>query len=102
MAMGPGLTEMEFPLYPWLIAVCYKLFGVDEVIGRIISFIFSLLSIFFFFKLARYLLPEKGAMIASLFFALSPLVINISNSLQPEGLMFLFYIMAAYYFRKMA
>jgi len=97
---GPGLTEMEFPLYPWLIAVCYKIFGVDEVIGRIISFIFSLLSIFFFFKLARYLLPEKGAMIASLFFALSPLVINISNSLQPEGLMFLFYVLAAYFFVK--
>lgn len=95
---GPGLTEMEFPLYPWLIAVCYKVFGIHEVIGRIISFIFSLLSVFFFFKLARYLLPEKGAIIASLFFVLSPLVITISNSLQPEGLMFLSYLLAAYFF----
>ena len=31
---GPGLAEMEFPIYPWLIAVCYKLFGIHEVIGR--------------------------------------------------------------------
>lgn len=95
---GPGFAEMEFPLYPWLIAVCYKLFGTHEVIGRVITFIFSLLSLFFFFKLARYLLAEKGAIIASLFFVLSPLVISISNSLQPEGLMFLSYILAAYYF----
>ena len=94
---GPGFAEMEFPLYPWLIAVCYKLFGIHEVIGRIISYIFSLLSIFFF-KLARYLLPEKGAIVASLFFVLSPLVISISNSLQPEGLMFLCYLLAAYFF----
>jgi 4-amino-4-deoxy-L-arabinose transferase-like glycosyltransferase len=97
---GPGYAEMEFPLYPWLIAICYKIFGIHEVTGRIITFIFSLVAMLFFFKLARYLLSETGAVIASLFFALSPLVINISNSLQPEGLMFLAYIVAVYYFLR--
>ena len=24
---GPGYTEMEFPIYPWLIAGFYKIFG---------------------------------------------------------------------------
>lgn len=95
---GPGYAEMEFPLYPWLIAVCYQIFGVHEVTGRIIAFIFSLLAMFFFIKLARYLLSETGAVIATLFFVLSPLVIGISNSLQPEGLMFLAYILAVYFF----
>lgn len=97
---GPGYAEMEFPLYPWLMAVCYKLFGAHEVIGRIITFVFSLAAMFFFFKLARYLLPEKGAIIASVFFVLSPLVIGISNSLQPEGLMFLCYVVAVYFFLR--
>lgn len=95
---GPGYAEMEFPLYPWLIAVCYKLFGMHEIIGRVLSFVFSLLAMLFFFKLAGYLLPEKGALVAALFFVLSPLVISISSSLQPEGLMFLCYILAAYFF----
>src|SRR5512140_3266676 len=39
---GPGYLEMEFPLYPWTIAVCYRLFGYHEVTGRLISFGLSL------------------------------------------------------------
>jgi 4-amino-4-deoxy-L-arabinose transferase-like glycosyltransferase len=93
---GPGYAEMEFPLFPWSIAVLYKLFGVHEVFGRLLSYLFSLLSLLVFFKLARYLLPPIGAFIASLFFVLSPVVISISNSLQPDGLMLLWYLTAVY------
>jgi len=95
---GPGLTEMEFPIYPWLIAVSYKIFGLNEVTGRLISFIFSLLTMAIFFKLSRLLLPDLGAVSASVFFLFSPLAIRISDSLQPEGLMFLSYLLAVYSF----
>lgn len=95
---GPGYAEMEFPVYPWSIAVLYKFFGFHEVFGRLLSYAFSLMAMGIFFLLARYLLPAAGAIAASLFFALSPLVIRISNSLQPDGLMFLFYLMAIYAF----
>lgn len=95
---GPGYVEMEFPLYPWLIAVIYKLFGYHEIFGRLLSYSFSLGAMAVFFLLARYLLPPVGAVLASLFFVLSPLAIKISNSLQPEGLMFLCYVLAAYAF----
>lgn len=95
---GPGYVEMEFPLYPWLIAVLYKVFGYHEIFGRLLSYSFSLGAMAVFFLLARYLLPPVGAVFASLFFVLSPLAIKISNSLQPEGLMFLFYLLAAYAF----
>jgi 4-amino-4-deoxy-L-arabinose transferase-like glycosyltransferase len=95
---GPGYAEMEFPIYPWTIAVLYKTFGFHEEIGRVLSYGFSLASILVFFKLARYLLPVAGALGASLFFVLSPLAVRISNGLQPEGLMFLCYILAAYTF----
>lgn len=94
----PGYAEMEFPLYPWLIAWGYKIFGVYEPLGRIINFAFSLLAMFVFFKLAKYLLPPIGAVIAAIFFTFNPLFTNISNSLQPEGLMLLFYVLAAYFF----
>jgi len=95
---GPGYAEMEFPLYPWLIAVLYKLFGFHEFLGRLLVFVFSLITLGLFFQLARSLLPPFGALAASLFFVLSPLVVGISHSLQPEGLMLLCYILAVYAF----
>lgn len=95
---GPGYVEMEFPLYPWLIAVLYKIFGYHEILGRLLSYSFSLGSMAVFFQMARYLLPGMGTICASLFFVLSPLVVKISPSLQAEGLMFLCYLLAAYAF----
>jgi hypothetical protein len=97
---GPGYVEMEFPLYPWMIAASYKVFGPNEIVGRFISYIFSLLAILVFFALARHLLPSVGAIAAGAFFVLSPLAIKISYSLQPEGLMFLSYLLASYAFLR--
>ena len=59
-----GYAEMEFPLYPWLIALSYKIFGFHEFIGRVISFLFSLLTLWIFFRLAWDLLPPLGAQCA--------------------------------------
>jgi 4-amino-4-deoxy-L-arabinose transferase-like glycosyltransferase len=95
---GPGYGEMEFPIYPWAVAVLYKTLGLHEELGRLLSYGFSLASLVVFFKLARYLLPVAGAIGASLFFVLSPLAVRIANGLQPEGLMFLCSILAAYAF----
>jgi 4-amino-4-deoxy-L-arabinose transferase-like glycosyltransferase len=95
---GPGFAEMEFPIIPWSTAVLYKILGYHEVIGRFISYVFSLMSMIVFFCLARYLLNGGGACVASLFFVLSPLAIHLSNALQPEGMMLFFYLLAAYSF----
>jgi 4-amino-4-deoxy-L-arabinose transferase-like glycosyltransferase len=95
---GPGFTESEFPLYPYLIASAYKLIGLWEPAARIISYIFSICTIIVFFRLSRFLFNEKTALVVSSFFALSPLLMIISTSIQPESSMFFFYIGAAYAF----
>jgi len=95
---GPGYAEMEFPVYPWLTAVSYKIFGVHDQIGRIWALLFSLGSMFFFFKLAREYLGLFESVIAFVFFAFSPLIVSTSTSIQPEGLMLLAYIGAVYFF----
>lgn len=95
---GPGYVESEFQIYSYSIAVCYKLFGFWEPTGRIISFLASLVAMVFFFKLSKYLLESSAALISSLFFALSPLLMVISIGIQPESLMFCFYVCAAYSF----
>ena len=95
---GPGYTESEFQIYPYLIAVSYKIFGFWEPTGRVISFLFSLAAMLVFFRLSRYLLNTKAAIAASFFFALSPMLLLISNSIRPEPVMFFFYICSGYTF----
>ena len=95
---GAGYTEAEFPFLSWLMAFFYEIFGVHEVFGRILSFIFSIGALATFFKLARYLLPEKNALCAAFFFAISPLALQLGIAIQPDGLMFFLYLLAAYSF----
>lgn len=96
----PGYAEMEFTLYPTLIAFTYKIFGVHDFIGRAWAFVFSLGAMFFFFRLARYYLDDFFAVFAALFFAFNPLIVDISTSVQPEGLMMFAYVAAAWFFIK--
>lgn len=95
-----GYAEMEFSLYPALIAGSYGIFGVHDFIGRVWAFLFSLGAMFFFFRLARYYLEDSFAVFAAIFFAFNPLIVDISTSVQPEGLMMMTYLAAAWFFIK--
>ncbi len=97
---GPGLAEMELPLVPWLTAALYRVFGVHEALGRLVSYLFALLGLLVFIKLARDLLPPSGALFAAGFYALAPLVIRVSNALQPESMMLFFILAAVASFRR--
>ncbi len=95
---GPGFAEMELPLFPFLTAITYKIFGVYDHIGRVWAFLFSLGALFFFFRLARQYLSVFAAAVAFVFFALNPLIVDASTAIQPEGLMLFAYISAVYFF----
>ena len=97
---GPGYAEMELPLYPFLTAVTYKIFGIHDEIGRMWSLLFSLGALIFFFKLAREYLNETAAVIALAFIAFNPLMTETATSIQPESLMIFAYITAVYFFIK--
>ncbi len=97
---SPGYAEMEFPLYPYLIAVTYQIFGVQDYFGRVWAFLFSLLTLFFFYKLARRYLNDLGLIFAFAFFAFNPLIVEFSTAIQPEGLMLLCYTASVYFFLK--
>lgn len=95
---GPGYAEMEFPVYPWMIAGIYKIFGQHDIIGRFLSYIFTLLALLVFFKMARSWLEPPGSYIAGLFFVFSPLIFQISNDIRPEPFMLLLDLLAIYFF----
>src|SRR5690242_5171455 len=58
---GPGFAEMEFPLSSWLTAVGYRVFGVHEEIGRILSFVFNAAGAVVFALIAVELLSTRAA-----------------------------------------
>lgn len=97
---SPGYAEMEFPLYPYLTAITYKIFGTHDQFGRLWAFLFSLGTLFFFYKLAREYLGDPSLIFAFAFFAFNPLIVEFSTSIQPEGLMILCYTASVYFFTK--
>ena len=97
---GPGYVESEFQIYSYLIATSYKIFGFWEPTGRIISLLVSLATMLVFFKLSRFLLEAKSALLSSFFFSLSPILMIVSVAIQPESLMFFFYVCSAYAFLR--
>ena len=95
---GPGFTEMEFPIVPWIMAQLYQIFGVHEIIGRLLSLVFMLLSLLVFSRLALKVLPERGVLVAALFFVVSHEVTEVATTIQPEALLLLFYVMSVHFF----
>ena len=95
---GPGYTEMELPLYPFLTAITYQIFGIHDQFGRVWAFLFSIGALFFFFKLAREYLGVFASTVAFAFFALNPLIVETATSIQPEGLMLFAYVGSVFFF----
>ena len=50
---APGYVGTEFPVLPFVAAICYKILGVHEWVGRIQAVILFAVSLPFFFLLVR-------------------------------------------------
>ena len=83
-----GFVECEFPLYQYLVANLYKIFGVvDEVFARGLSVFFGCLSILFLFRLTKKVFNLEVAWWGTLFYAILPASVFYSRTIQPESLM---------------
>src|SRR6266576_206689 len=70
---APGYVGTEFPVLPFVAAICYKFFGVHEWIGRTEAVILFAASLPFFFLLVRDLLGATAATCALFFYSFAPL-----------------------------
>src|SRR6059058_64372 len=80
---APGYVGTEFPILPFVAAICYKFAGVHEWIGRsqaVICFAFSLP---FFFLLVREIFGSTAAVWATFFYSFAPLNIFAGRSFMP-------------------
>ncbi len=75
----------EFPLYSWLVALCYRVNGVHEEWGRLVGIAFALLAVVYFHRLAAKFFPPATSLLAALLFALCPLFIFYSRCFIRQG-----------------
>jgi 4-amino-4-deoxy-L-arabinose transferase-like glycosyltransferase len=95
-----GFVETEFQVYPYFISMLYKIFGVHDYIGRIVSVLFALLSIYGLYLLVKEILTERIAIWSSFIYAILPLNIYFTRAFMPESAMLMCSIYGVYFFYK--
>jgi 4-amino-4-deoxy-L-arabinose transferase-like glycosyltransferase len=81
---SPGYVGTEFPILPFVAAICYKLAGVHEWIGRAQAVVFFAASLPFFFLFVREIFGETAARWATFFYSFAPLNIFAGRSFMPD------------------
>lgn len=97
---GTKPTVMEFPLMHGITALCYCVFGVHEIIGRLVSLLFSVGALLIMYGLARQFLPIIPSLAAMALYGVSPMNIFFSRAFMPESSMMFFMVAAVYFFFK--
>src|SRR5881409_4267339 len=97
---APGYVGTEFPILPFIAAICYEIAGVHEWIGRIQAVIFFAVSLPFFFLLVREIFGSTAAVWATFFFSFTPLNIFAGRSFMPDVPSLSLAIIGLYFFLR--
>lgn len=95
-----GYVESEFQIYPFITAVLYKIFGTVDTLGRVLSLLFSLSTIYGLYLLVRKFISEKVALWAAFIYSIIPLNIYYSRAFMPESAMLMCSVFSIYYFSE--
>jgi 4-amino-4-deoxy-L-arabinose transferase-like glycosyltransferase len=97
---GAGYVGTEFPILPFIAAVCYKFAGVHEWVGRIQAVILFAVSLPFFFLLVREVFGSTAAVWASFFYCFTPINVFAGRSFMPDVPSLTFAIVGLYFFLR--
>ena len=95
-----GYVGTEFPILPFVAAICYKFVGIHEWIGRGQAVIFFAVSLPFFFLLVREIFGSTAAVWATFFFSFAPLNIFAGRSFMPDVPSLSLAIVGLYFFLR--
>jgi Dolichyl-phosphate-mannose-protein mannosyltransferase len=95
-----GYVGTEFPILPFVAAICYKFAGIQEWIGRSQSVIFFALSLPFFFLLVREMFGSTAAVWATFFYSFAPLNTFAGRSFMPDVPSLSLAIVGLYFFLR--
>src|SRR5216110_2718204 len=97
---APGYVGTEFPILPFIAALCYKIAGVHEWIGRIQAVVLFAASLPFFFLLVREVYGRTAAVWATFFYGFAPLNIFAGRSFMPDVPSLSLSIIGLYFFLR--
>ncbi|HEY1975462.1 MAG TPA: glycosyltransferase family 39 protein [Candidatus Baltobacteraceae bacterium] len=93
----PNYVELELQIVPFLAATLYKLFGIHEVFGRLVSIAFSVGTVVVIGFFGRWLFSSSLAgLIGAFFFAVYPGSVYYGRTFTPDTAM-VFFLTAAVY-----
>ncbi len=93
----PNYVELELQIVPFLAATLYKLFGIHEIFGRLVTLAFSVGTIGVLALFARWLFAsEIAGLAAALLYAVMPGSVYYGRTFMPDTAM-VFFMTAALY-----
>jgi 4-amino-4-deoxy-L-arabinose transferase-like glycosyltransferase len=95
-----GYVGTEFPILPFVAAICYKFAGIHEWIGRSQAVIFFAVSLPFFFLLVCEMFGSTAALRATFFFSFAPVNIFAGRSFMPDVPSLSLAIICLYFFLR--
>ncbi len=90
----------EFQIFPFLVALLYKIFGFHDYLGRVLSLIFSIGTFFVFYWLVELYFNKLVANIALIFLTILPLSIFYSRVFMLEPMMLFLSVSMLYTFSR--
>jgi 4-amino-4-deoxy-L-arabinose transferase-like glycosyltransferase len=97
---APGYVGMEWPLVPFLAALLYAIFGVQEWIGRAVSLLFYAVSVPFLYLLVGKIAQASGALFAVAVYTLMPLCLFASRAFMSDMAALSCSLIAVYLFAR--
>ncbi len=97
-----GITQVDFPIHDYLIALLSSLLNLDLVSSfRWYNLLYSLLGIFFFYRsLLLFQISDQRAVFGSLFLATVPFYLYYQNGFLASAPSFANFLIALYFFKK--
>ena len=92
--------DTEFQVYPFIVALLYKFWGVHEYLGRLVSILAFCGGAFFLYKLTRKYVGSTVGLTALLFYTFNPYIFFYSRAFMPESSMLFFSIAMLYFFSE--
>lgn len=88
----------EFHFYTYIVSILYKIFGFNDMFGRLVAIAFSLGSIWMLYLLVKKYFDQTAATIAIAFYAVLPMAVYYGRTFMPEAAMLFFSIALIYSF----
>ncbi len=97
---GGGYAETEFPIYPAIVSWLYRWTGDDTAYARLVTVLFSLIGLYFLYRLIELCFDRSVAFWSALFYAILPLSVFYGRTVQPESLVMMSTLGGLYFFKR--